>query len=77
MPKPPRHWVGDGFHVYPVFANQAFTKEMSPVRFACHAFVESELRQGTILPHPHTRTSMSNVSPSLLLFRTITAVANV
>lgn len=28
--KPPQHWVGDGFHVYPVFANKAFTQELSP-----------------------------------------------
>jgi len=23
---PPRHWVGNGFHVFPVFHNRAFTK---------------------------------------------------
>jgi len=28
--KPPAHWVGDGFHVYPVFADKAFTSELSP-----------------------------------------------
>ena len=28
--KPSPHWVGDGFHVYPVFANKAFTEELSP-----------------------------------------------
>lgn len=28
--KPPSHWVGDGFKVFPVFANKAFTKELSP-----------------------------------------------
>ena len=27
---PPRHWVGNGFHVFPVFHNRAFTKELSP-----------------------------------------------
>ena len=31
MPRPSRHWVGDGFHVYPVFANLAFTEELSPL----------------------------------------------
>ena len=31
MQKPPRHWVGDGFHVYPVFASSAFTEEISPL----------------------------------------------
>ena len=25
------HWVGDGFRVYPVFANTAFTEEISPM----------------------------------------------
>lgn len=30
MPRPPKHWVGDGFHVYPVFSNSAFTQELSP-----------------------------------------------
>lgn len=24
------HWVGDGFHVHPVFADAAFTKRTSP-----------------------------------------------
>ena len=24
--KPPKHWVGDGFNVYPVFADKAFTQ---------------------------------------------------
>ena len=31
MERPPRHWVGNGFHVYPVFANLAFTEELSPM----------------------------------------------
>ena len=26
MPATPPHWGGNGFHVYPVFANLAFTK---------------------------------------------------
>lgn len=30
LPAPRKHWVGDGFNVYPVFANMAFTKEPSP-----------------------------------------------
>ena len=25
-----RHWVGDGFHVFPVFSHMAFTRELSP-----------------------------------------------
>lgn len=31
LPRPPSHWVGDGFKVYPVFANKAFTEEVSPL----------------------------------------------
>lgn len=31
LPRPPSHWVGDGFKVYPVFANLAFTEEISPL----------------------------------------------
>ena len=30
LPQTPRHWVGDGFHVHPVFASKAFTEELSP-----------------------------------------------
>jgi len=28
--KPPSHWVGDGFNVFPVFANKAFKSDLSP-----------------------------------------------
>lgn len=28
--KPPSHWVGDGFKVFPVFSDKAFTAELSP-----------------------------------------------
>lgn len=31
MLKPYKHWVGDGFNVYPVFADLAFKDEMSPL----------------------------------------------
>ena len=30
MPRPAKHWVGNGFNVYPVFAHMAFTKALSP-----------------------------------------------
>ena len=30
LPAMPKHWVGDGFSVHPVFANKAFTEELSP-----------------------------------------------
>ena len=31
MERPPRHWVGNGFHVYPVFADLAFKEDLSPL----------------------------------------------
>lgn len=31
MERPSKHWVGDGFHVYPVFGSLAFTNELSPL----------------------------------------------
>lgn len=31
MPRPPKHWVGDAFHVYPVFADLAFKEDLSPM----------------------------------------------
>lgn len=30
LKKPRPHWVGDGFNVFPVFANKAFTNDLSP-----------------------------------------------
>ena len=30
LPAPQPHWVGNGFHVHPVFASKAFTSELSP-----------------------------------------------
>lgn len=30
LPQQPKHWVGNGFNVYPVFADLAFTNELSP-----------------------------------------------
>ena len=31
LPRPSPHWVGDGFRVYPVFSNLAFSEELSPL----------------------------------------------
>lgn len=31
MERPYKHWVGDGFHVYPVFADLAFKEDLSPL----------------------------------------------
>ena len=36
LPAAPKHWVGDGFHVHPVFSNKAFSSELSPfLMFDC------------------------------------------
>ena len=54
--KPPRHWVGDGFHVYPVFADRAFTSELSPFLMFDYAspkeFGPTSRRRG-VGSHPH------------------------
>ena len=53
---PPRHWVGNGFHVFPVFHNKAFTKELSPWLMFDYAapkqFEPSYERRG-VGQHPH------------------------
>ena len=55
--KPPRHWVGNGFHVYPVFSDKAFTKEMSPFLMFDYAapkrFEPSEGSRRGVGMHPH------------------------
>ena len=30
LPRTSPHWVGDGFHVFPIFSHLAFTKKVSP-----------------------------------------------
>merc|ERR1719409_2460779 len=56
MPPPPQHWVGDGFHVYPVFHDLAFTKELSPWLMFDYAapkkFSPTNSRRG-VGRHPH------------------------
>jgi len=56
LPSPSRHWVGDAFHVYPVFHDLAFTKELSPwLMFdyaAPKAFSPTTKRRG-VGQHPH------------------------
>ncbi|MGV8933303.1 MAG: pirin family protein [Gallionellaceae bacterium] len=50
------HWVGDGFNVRPVFANLAFTEEISPFLMFDYAapkkFEASDAKRG-VGPHPH------------------------
>lgn len=54
--KPPAHWVGDGFNVFPVFANKAFTNDLSPFLMFDYAqpkvFPPTTKRLG-VGQHPH------------------------
>lgn len=56
MLKPRPHWVGDGFHVLPVFDHKAFTRDMSPFLMfdygAPKAFSPTRGRLG-VGQHPH------------------------
>lgn len=58
LPRPSaRHWVGDGFHVYPVFADLAFQDELSPLLMFDYAAPEifppaSSSSSGRQDPHP-------------------------
>ena len=56
MPASRPHWVGNGFHVYPVFAQLAFTKELSPWLMFDYAapkqFGPTSERKG-VGQHPH------------------------
>ncbi len=50
------HWVGDGFNVRPVFANLAFTEDISPFLMFDYAapkkFDATDAKRG-VGPHPH------------------------
>lgn len=54
--KPDSHWVGDAFHVYPVFSDKAFTQELSPFLMFDYAapkdFPPTSRRRG-VGQHPH------------------------
>ena len=53
---PPRHWVGNGFHVFPVFHNKAFTKELSPwlmFDYAAPKQFEPSYEKRGVGQHPH------------------------
>lgn len=56
MPAPRPHWVGNGFHVYPVFSNLAFTEEMSPflmLDYAAPKRFEPTSEKKGVGRHPH------------------------
>merc|ERR1712086_201741 len=56
IPAPRPHWVGDGFNVYPVFGNLAFTNQLSPFLMfdygAPKRFEPTSKRRG-VGDHPH------------------------
>lgn len=56
FPTPPRHWVGDGFHVYPVFGSEAFKNTISPLLMFDYAapkeFAPTSQQLG-VGQHPH------------------------
>jgi len=56
LPAPPRHWVGNGFQVIPVFHDKAFTAEVSPWLMFDYAapkvFEPTTARRG-VGQHPH------------------------
>lgn len=54
--RPPAHWVGDGFNVFPVFANKAFTSELSPFLmfdYAAPKHFPPTLQPKGVGQHPH------------------------
>ena len=54
--KPSAHWVGDGFNVWPVFANKAFTKAISPFLmfdYAAPKEFPAALSKRGVGMHPH------------------------
>ncbi|GMI27257.1 hypothetical protein TeGR_g4504 [Tetraparma gracilis] len=55
--RPRKHWVGDGFNVFPVFADKAFTAELSPFIMFDYAapkhFPGHEGKPKGVGQHPH------------------------
>jgi len=56
LPSPGKHWVGDGFNVYPVFSDLAFTNEISPFLmfdYAAPKHFPATSKQLGVGRHPH------------------------
>merc|ERR1719487_2895421 len=57
LKRPRAHWVGDGFNVFPVFADKAFTSELSPFLMFDYAapkeFPANNPRKLGVGQHPH------------------------
>ena len=66
LPRTSSHWVGDGFNVFPIFADLAFTEEVSPFLMfdygAPKHFDPTSSRRG-VGSHPHR--GMETVTISL------------
>ena len=70
LPKVESHWVGDGFLVKPVFANAAFTKEISPFLMFDYAAprkleADQKCKRKGVGQHPHR--GMNKISIIILL----------
>ena len=56
LPRTSPHWVGDGFHVFPIFSHLAFTKKVSPFLMFDYAapeyFAPTRKKRG-VGQHPH------------------------
>jgi len=56
MPAPPKHWVGNGFNVYPVFSHLAFSEALSPwlmFDYAAPKHFEATKQRLGVGQHPH------------------------
>lgn len=57
LPQPRKHWVGNAFHVFPVFAHKAFSEELSPFLMFDYAapkvFEPSTAEPRGVGKHPH------------------------
>lgn len=56
LPRTSPHWVGDGFNVFPIFADLAFTEEVSPFLmfdYGAPKHFESTSDRRGVGNHPH------------------------
>jgi len=56
LPAQRPHWVGNGFHVFPVFAHYAFSNELSPwlmFDYAAPKHFEPTAKRLGVGQHPH------------------------
>lgn len=56
LPRTQAHWVGDGFNVYPLFSDLAFTEEISPFLmfdYGAPKVFDSTNKKRGVGNHPH------------------------